>query len=175
MCFFKEGVGFFRRYMNNRDTVGKLAVELNKKEAPTRDPIALEREMHKEYEKNVYECIERGKKEIPSSDFYVVVETKKEKLLPNVIRNYFFFRQSCPTPTTDQTVYRYHAQKDFIEFLWVIPSEDTCELLRDNALTVSKEEQLLLFYVLDFYDGTLLKMAKQLNNEQADSVLLASS
>lgn len=35
-----------------RETVGKLATDLSKKEPDTRDPIELEREMHKDYEKN---------------------------------------------------------------------------------------------------------------------------
>ncbi len=147
-----------------RDTVGKLSIDLLKKPYETRDPIELEREMHKDYEKNILECIDRGKKEIPGN-FYVVVETKKERSMQNVVRNYFFYRQSCPTPTTDQTVYHYFRGEDRVEFLWVIPSNDTCMLLRDHALEVVENERGLLQYVLDFYDGTLLLMARKLNGE----------
>lgn len=155
-----------------RETVGKLATDLSKKEPDTRDPIELEREMHKDYEKNLYACIERATKDSSiHGDFYVVVETKKERLLPNVLRNYFFYRKTCPTPTTDQTVYRYNAAHEVLEFLWVVPSEDTCRLLRNNVLEVAPEEKDLLHFVLDFYDGVLLRRAQSLNGEYISPIV----
>jgi hypothetical protein len=136
--------------------------------------IDQQREMQKDYEKNFIECLERGKKAI-DGDFYLVVETKKERLLVNVLRNYFFYRHSCPTPTYDTAVYKYHRSSDTIEFLWTVPSRDTCELLRDNALEVAPEERDLLHFVLDFYQGTLLARAKKMNNEQAETSLLQTA
>ena len=120
--------------------------------------------MHKDYEKNIFECVTTHKK-VFFTDFYIVVLTKKERLMKNVIRNYFLARHSCPTPDYGQTVYRYNRKKDIINFMWVIPSKDSCYLLKDNALEVVPEERELLKYVLDFADGTLMKWAKKLNNE----------
>jgi hypothetical protein len=156
-----------------RDTVGKISSELLKQESPTNSPIELEREMHTEYDKNISECIESGKKQYPHN-FYVVVITKRERLMPNVFRNYFFARETCPSPDWDQAVYRYMRSVDEVEFLWVIPSKDTCEHLKQNALYVSSEEKQLLNFVLDFSDGTLLKLAKRLNKEKEDSPLIDS-
>lgn len=156
---------------DHRDTVGKISSALLQKEAPTRDPIELEREMHKEYEKNIFECIDAGKKQYPH-DFYVVVITKQERLMQNVFRNYFFSRSTCPTPEYDQTVYKYHRANDVIEFLWVIPDRETSFIFKDNALQIVPEERWLLQCVLDFADGTLFKVAKKLNGEQEDSPLL---
>ncbi len=156
-----------------RDTVGKLSSELLKQESPTNSPIELEREMHTEYDKNIDECITSGKKKY-NHNFYVIVITKRERLMPNVFRNYFFARETCPTPDWDQAVYRFMRSVDAIEFLWVIPSKDTCEHLKQNALYVSSEEKELLHFVLDFSDGTLLKLAKKLNKEKEDSPLLDS-
>lgn len=147
-----------------RDKVGALSLKLVEKEPDTKDPIEIQREVHKKYVDEIQICINRGKKDIVG-DFFVVVATKKEKLLPNVLRNYFGYRKSCPTPTWDQTVYHYHAKDDYLEFLWVIPSRDTCDLFAENVLHIAEEEKELLKYVLDFEDGTLLKKAKQLNNE----------
>jgi len=155
-----------------RDTVGKISSKLLNQKFDTRDPIELERELHKDYEQNIYECLERGKKDITTGDFFIVLETKKERLLENVVRNYFFYRKTCPTPNTDQTVYHYHRSEDHIEFLWVIPSKDTCELFRNHVLEIAPNERVLLKYVLDYYDGTLLRLAKKLNGEKDDSVLL---
>jgi len=154
-----------------RETVGKISSDLLLQEAPTKDPIELEREMHTDYEKNVWDCVQRCIKEFPHSDFFVIVVTKKERLMQNVIRNYFFGRQSCPTPEYDQTVYRYTAAGD-LEFLWVVPSKDTCELMRENALMIAPEEKELLRFVLEFYDGTLLKISKKYNKEAALSNII---
>lgn len=145
-------------------TVGAISAELQGKEAPTRDPIELEREMHKDYEKNLFECIDRGKQDYPG-DFYVVVITKKERIMQNVIRNYFACRQSCPTPEWDQTVYKYHRSEERIEFLWVVPSKETCEVMMQNAHDIAEEERGLLQFVLDYQDGTLYQKAKRLNGE----------
>jgi hypothetical protein len=128
--------------------------------------------MHKDYERNIYECVEVHKKQIMHS-FYVLVVTKREQLMQNVLRNYFFARTSCPSPDWDQTVYKYHYDDDAIEFLWVIPSRDTCELLKANAIHVAPEERDLLNFVLDFEDGTLLKYSKRMNGEVANSNILA--
>lgn len=155
--------------MKNKDTVGKVALDLLTKDPVEKSPIELEREMHTDYDKNIYECVDRGKKMF-DGDFFVVIETKKERLLPNVLRNYFFPRHTCPTPNYDQTVYHYHHADQLVEFLWVIPSRDTCVLLKENALTIANEERQLLKFVLDFSDGTLFKLAKKLNGEVEDTI-----
>lgn len=154
-----------------RETLGKIATDLQQQEAPTRDPIELEREMHKDYEKNISECIDAHLSTYVG-DFYVEVITKKERLLQNVLRNYFFATQACPTPTWDQTVYKYHRATGHVEFLWVIPAKDICEMFTLNAMEIDKSERELLKFVLDFNDGTLLNLAKKLNGECVDSPLL---
>lgn len=155
-----------------KETVGKIARDLMMKVPESRDPIEIQREMLSDFEKNVVECMEKHLSCSLCKDFYIVVNTKKERLMPNLIRNYFYPRHSAPTPTYDQTVYYYHRNSHTIEFLWVLPSKDTCEMLRDNAQYVPPEEWQLLQYVLDMYDDTLLQRAKKLNNEMPDQPLL---
>lgn len=46
-----------------RDTVGKISQELSQKAPDSRNPIEIERELHKDYEASVLECLERGRKE----------------------------------------------------------------------------------------------------------------
>ena len=156
---------------NERDTIGKISAELLQKAPESRDPIELERAMHADYGKNVFEAVERGIKEY-MGDFYIVVTTKMEPLMKNVLRNYYFPRQSCPTPDYDQTVYRYHRNDDKIEFLWVVPSRETCEKFKEHALEIAPEEKELLYFVMEFYDGDLLKKSKRLNRELATSNIL---
>lgn len=159
--------------MERKKTVGALALEVGLKEPETRDPVELERAMHKDYEKNIFQCLERAQKSFPFKDIFIVVETKKERKLNNVVRNLFFFRLSCPTPNYDHAVYHYKHADDSLSFLWVIPSRDTCMLMKDNVLHIAPEERELLSYVLDFSDGTLMKKCKVLNGEMEASPLIA--
>lgn len=148
-----------------RDTVGKIASDLKKKETDnTHTPIDQMREQLTDYEKNLFECVEENKDNY-SHDFYIVVLTKKERLMDNVLRNFFFARESCPTPGFDQAVYKYWKNDDYLDFLWVIPSKDTCEFMADYCLVIPDDQKDLLKFVLDFNDGTLLNRAKILNKE----------
>ena len=155
----------------NRKKVGEMATELMQKAPETRDPIELQREMMKEYCDEVIKCALDGQKYY-KGDFYVVVITKKEKLMPNVLRSYYLHRATCPTPDWDQAVYRYNHILESFEQLWVIPEKETSEMLYFNALEVAPEEHQLRDYCIDFYSGNLLKKAKMLNGERADSPLL---
>lgn len=145
-----------------REKIGKISADLWNKTPESADATEQMREQLTEYDKNLFECIAEGKKKHPTEDFYIVVITKKERLMPNVIRNYFFPRSSCPTPDYDQTVYKYSKSGD-IEFIWVIPKKEACLYMIKHALEV--EEKELLGFVLDFLDGTLMKKAMILNNE----------
>jgi len=155
-----------------RDTVGKISLELLEKSDDFKhSPTDQMQEQLTDYEKHIDECIARSKKDF-DGDFYIVVITKKERLMQNVIRNFFTGRQSCPTPEWDQTVYRYNRKAGVLEFLWVIPAKDICDLLIANSLDLPKEQRALLKYVFEFSDGTLLRLAKKLNGEEDDSPCL---
>ena len=151
--------------MDKRETVGKLSTDLLKS-AHTNDHSAHDqmREMLTDYEKNIHEAIISGTKQF-KGDFFIVVLTKKEPLMPNVIRNYYFARKTCPTPQHEQVVYHYHSDTPDIEFLWVVPSLEACVTLYNEAAFAHPDERQLLQFVLDFRDGTLLHKAKELNDE----------
>lgn len=154
-----------------RETIGKLSHDLLYKD----DQVHLidqQRAMQENYEENVIKACEDFKKSNPHTDFFVVVLTKKERLMMNVLRHYYFARFSCPTPEWDQAVYTYSWVDDCLSFLWVVPSKDTCKFLKDTALELQADERDLLNFVLDFEDGTLLAIAKGYNNEKAHSPLL---
>lgn len=154
-----------------KPTVGKIAVDLMTEADNQHTVVDQMRENLTDYDKNIYLCVEDGKKKY-DKDFYIVVECKKERLLENVIRNYFFARFTAPTPSWDQTAYKYHRSRDWVEFLWVVPSKDTCEYLSYNRHLVAESERDLLKFVLSYNDGTLLKIAKQLNGEADNSPLI---
>lgn len=148
-----------------KKTVGQEAYERLKAGPNTADAIELEREMHKDYEKNIMECIKRGLAFYTNQSFYVVVDTKKERVAENIIRNLFYHRLSCPTPTYDQTVYFFDHIKNEIEFIWVIPSKYTCLMLMQNWQNVVESERDLLTFVLQFASGKLDQIAQHRNGE----------
>lgn len=172
-----------------KDTVGKVARDLQMKIPDTLDPVEIQRAAQKDYIDNLIwtiqhmqkkvDCSHLVKKDAPGTshhqecatrepwmgDHYVVITCKKEKLLDNVLRNLFHGQTSCPTPTYDQSVYKYHAAEEKLEYLWTVPDIDTCELFIRNRGQVLAEEQQLLNMVLDFENGVLLAKCKRLNGE----------
>lgn len=150
-----------------RDTVGAISQELLQKELETTDPIEQMREQLSEYDQNIFECIKNAYAAFPN-DFYIVVITKKEKLMENVIRHYFLSRSTCPTPDYDQTIYRYDRKKEEISFLWTIPSKHACMIIKERAVEIvanDPSQKDLVMFVLQFADGSLYKKALELNNE----------
>ena len=164
-----------------RQTVGAQSLKA-KENAPLKiDPREIAKAQEEEYLRNLVWAVEHAKKQVDCSsieghdyckqrtalvgDFFIAALLKKEKLLDNVLRNYFVPTLSCPTPHYDQTVYRYNDAKGDIEFLWVVPDEETCMIFKDNKNIVVPDERGLLYNILSFYDGTLFKLAKKLNGE----------
>ena len=155
-----------------RETIGKISGDLSQKSPESRNPIEIQREMQKEYINELKACVTENKRKI-QGDFFVIVITKNEKLMPNVFRNYFFGRKSCPTPDYDQSVFMYRREDDELHYIWTIPSRDASHHLKDNALVVAPEERELLRYIMEFSDGTLYKLSKKLNGEEDKSPLIA--
>jgi len=149
----------------SQETVGKVSRDLLLK-GDKNDHTVVEQmqEQLSDYTANLIDKVEQGKN-VYKGCFYIVVIFKKERLMENVLRNYFFHRATCPTPDYDQVVYRYIPEDDKLEFLWTIPAKDICFYLRDNALMVDEKERALLQFVLEFFDDTLMKKAKRLNGE----------
>lgn len=148
-----------------QQTVGSKALELQSKGDQEINAIDLQREIHKEkWENDFRECFDRGKRRF-DGDFFVVVLFKKERLLHNVVRQYFIDRQSCPTPEWDQTVFHYHRESDELEFLWCVPDHTTCKALIQNKDELSLEQIPLLQYVQAFYSGQLDKETQKRNKE----------
>jgi len=147
-----------------KKTVGAIASELQQKATEAISPIDIQREAQKDYIENLHITVNRGKLSI-TGDFFVVVLLKKEKLLENVLRNYFFETICCPTPDYNQSVFKYHAKDEKLEYLWTVPDEQTCNIFQRNVSLIVPEELELLNFVLQFHDGTLLQKARKLNGE----------
>lgn len=150
--------------MKDNKTVGAHSLELSQQKQEKISLVEQQEAMTEDYWKELCACVNDGYSKYKDS-FYVVVITKREKLLSNVLRNYFLHRQSCPTPQYDESVYRYNRDAGRIEYLWTVPSKDTCIYLAENKLLVHTSEHQLLNFVLDFYAGKLDLLAKKFNGE----------
>lgn len=146
-------------------TVGAAALELMQKEPEINTVVDQQRAMQEKYLDELSTCASEFSSKNPSQDFFIVVMTKNEKLMPNVFRNYFCPRLSCPTPNYDQAVYHYRHASGNLEFVWAIPCREACIYLRENALDIHPEERDLLRFVLAFSDGTLYNLCRYLNKE----------
>ncbi len=154
-----------------KKTVGAASLEALQKSVDTRDPIELQRSMQEAYIDELRECVDKHVSSF-DGDFFVVVITKRERILTNVLRNYFFARHSCPTPDYDQTVFRFKSATESIEYLWCIPDRETCLTFLENKNSIASDEQGLLEHIIDFSDGTLFNLCQRLNNEQRFSPFL---
>lgn len=152
-------------------TVGQEALDIFQKGDKEHSPIELQREMTRDYYQNLIDCALEHRRKI-AGRFFIVVITKNEKLLPNVMRNYFFARTTCPTPEYDQSVFKYNHRTEEIEYLWTVPSQDACIYLSRHIKEVVPDEHQLLGFVLEFYNGALFKKAKKLNSEKEKTPLL---
>ena len=139
-------------------------------------PYEAAKSFFKEYWQSVEECINTHRKIaiFKDNDFFVVVLSKKERLLKPLLRQYFVGTLSCPAPNYDQTVYKYHKGHDAIEFIWTIPDRETCKYFLKYPNLLSDEEKTLLPHILAFKDGELWKKMKELNNEHDDNPVLKS-
>lgn len=161
-------------------TVGKAAVDLASSTSnESYDRNEIERAVHagtnskKSYEEEIWETIENGRKDsVIKGDFYIIVLLKKERSLANVIRQYFFYRQTCPTPEYDQTVYKYVRDGDKLEYIWTVPDVETCNYLPLHRPSLKQDQLLLLSMIEAFNNGDLEKWAAKLNNEPKQFILL---
>ena len=155
------------------ETVGSFSSKLSLKKPDASNAIDQMREQLTDYDENIQKCINDNRNKY-IGDFYIVVLTKKERLMKNVLRSYFFARKTCPTPDYDQAVYRYHHAGGSVEFMWVLPARDIVNFMKKNASLVPIEKYELLQCVLNFCDGSLLAFAKKENNERKDSNILVN-
>lgn len=152
-----------------RKTVGEVAVELRQQKHDAISPIEIQQQTEKKYIDDLLTCARTDFNKY-ANDFYVVVISKNEKLLYEVIRLYFFSRATCPTPDYDQTVFMVKKSSEDIIHLWTVPNKEACLLYCENIDKVDPSEYPLLENILRFKNGDLFKLCKRLNNEEDHSI-----
>lgn len=156
-----------------KENIGKIATELQEKSDLQSDSIELQREIHKgsnskkTFEEELMTTVKRGMDD-PKIDgnFFVVVLNKKERLLQNIVRQYFFYRQSCPSPDFDQTVYRVYRKSGKVQYLWTVPDNVTCNNLPHMKKDLPPEQLQLVYMTESFNCGALDRYADMISKEK---------
>lgn len=139
-----------------RKTVGQVASELSK-DTYQQDVIETQREMQKGYIDELIKAAKAGEEKYGTKKhFYICVQTRRERLLTNVIRNQFYTRQTRPIPQYDLALYYYNPNDEKLSFIWCIPDKETCLVMQANKQYIPKEQEQLLGFVLSFMAGTLI-------------------
>lgn len=138
-------------------TVGTAALELLKKADSKQGVIETQREMQKGYIDELIICAKEAEKKFGTDRcFYICVQTRRERLLVNVIRNQFYARWSRPFPAYDLALYHYDPKDEKISFIWCIPDRETVEAMCDPAFVCPRDQQQLLSFVVGFKKGCLI-------------------
>lgn len=113
------------------------------------------------YEKDFYECVERGHSKF-KKPFYIFVLSNKEPWALNVQRCYFIDRNTAPHaqdminqyPNHFKTLYLINAVLGKFKVLWSLPGEQDC-------ISILKQPQIyspdLVTWIKDSYQGKLNK------------------
>jgi len=146
--------------------IGKQYIEqASKINTDTVQVRELSNEMNKSYMDTLIDTAIEGKKKY-TGIFYVVVLTKRERLIAKTMRNYFIARQSCPTPSYEQAVYKFDSSDENLQFLWIVPSKEICRSMYASRYNLEMQNDPLLPFVVDYLEGRLYDKAIELNNKK---------
>ena len=138
-----------------KETVGAASQRLLRAHNPDQTVIDTQREIDKGYFDEILKVVDRDPAKGWTEPYYIVVLTKKERIMENVLRRYFFARRSLPGPTFDQTVWRYYPAKGDLEFLWVLPDKETAAWMQWFPQDVPAGHEALIGFVNDFVTDKL--------------------
>lgn len=143
----------------NEKTIGEIALELQKKGDQKQGVIDTQRAMMEKYVENLIECAKTNEKQFgKDKPFYLCVQTRRERLIENVIRNQFYARRTRPAPTYDLALYWYDPKDERIEFVWCIPDKDSVQqIIQDKKDGILPQDQMQLAEFCEwFLKGTLI-------------------
>ena len=133
----------------NTETVGKAAMRLLGGHPSPQKVVDTQKAMQTKYVDGVIEAALRGEKLFGKDEiFYICVQTRRERLLENVIRNQFYPRKTRPAPTYDLALYHYDPKDEKISFVWCIPDRETTQQL---AISCQNPEEGQLAYFCQLF------------------------
>lgn len=142
---------------DKKQTVGQAAYDILSKPQAPQSVQDTNEEMLKKYVDSLIEAAMRGEKQFGrEKPFYVCVQTRRERLLTNVIRNQFYSRQTRPTPQYDLALYYYDPRDEHLSFVWCIPDKETVGTMAAPCYRCPPGGEQLYEFVKSFVSGTLI-------------------
>lgn len=157
-----------------RDTYGKVISDRLGKYELEDDVIEYRQQMEVDVINNIHGVIDSAKQSAiyQNKDFYVVLLMKVERIGQSP-RTYVFARRSCPTPTYNQSVWKYHHQVGTLEFLYNIPDKILYYHIINNSQKYLNDPECrdLARFVVLMESGELLEWVKKENGEKIDAII----
>lgn len=150
-------------------TLGEIAIMAAQSKPEEATLEELGSAMTNDFMDRIRQEVQRGVN-LYHGDFFIIMLTKSETVIPNAVAAYFGCSAGCPTPNYDQTVYHYRRADDELYLIWTIPNKEWCLYLYENALLFDKEFHGIIGYVMDFADGKLFQKACILNEQKAQQL-----
>jgi hypothetical protein len=148
-----------------RETIGQTVYDNLHKQPDVTDMFEITPDMQERYWKDLTSIVVSAKDELKESFYIEMIFIREKALQGYVLHPRLFARTSCPTATYGQHVWHYNYSLDQLAFIWMLPFKDRADHLRENMLNLSDGEKSMYKYVLDFDDGTLERVARDLNKE----------
>lgn len=153
-----------------KETAGASSLRALKDHNPDQTVIDTKRAMLKDYADELAVCAKRGEdKHGRTKHFYLCVQTRRERILTNLVRNQFYTRETRPSPAIDLALYFYEPKDEKITFIWCIPDRETTDRLgghweytdQGNKVWIPPEaplpgEEQLAGFCRSFVAGTLI-------------------
>lgn len=139
----------------NTKTVGAAAIELQSKADGKQSVMDTKDAMLKSYPDALVKC---AKSKDWTEPFYVCVQSRRERLLNNVIRNQFYARKTRPIPQFDLALYHYDPSTEDLRFVWCIPDKESVINIMVNRAngTLPHDQSKLYDFCVGFINGTLV-------------------
>lgn len=145
-----------------RETVGAMSIKAAQDQNQS-DTWETTQQREKEILHNLHDFVEKKKVE-HRSDFFIMLLSRREKILTNVIRDRLYCLKACPTPNYNQSLWKYHYLDDRLEFLWSVPPKEAVDFLSRYPIEMNDMCADVIKCVFDFIDGTLARKTRELNN-----------
>lgn len=146
--------------------IGKVVSERIEKGLSVVEPEAEKSGNEERYVKRFVNAHTIGKAMF-SGSFYIEIQTKRERVLKDVLHRYFIPKEACPRPTYDQTLFRYDSKLDGVTLVWALPDKQTCilALIAPTKLEDLKPgEKEMVEDIRRFADNSLMHLCTHLNS-----------
>jgi len=158
-----------------KKTYGQAVFEHHAKQLTLEDDvIEYRRLMENDVLDKIYKAIEQAKSHhlYTNRDFYIDLRWMVEHI-GQAFKPIPIVKRACPTPTTQQTVMKYHHKSGVIEWLWTLPTPITYYGILNNLnkFLEDKETQQSAQFCHLHHSGELLKWVIKENGEKPDALI----